>query len=55
MKYTKRFRMKSLTSGEYKGYNPTYFQTLQDRINSLRSYTRPTWYNKRTDTERKEK
>lgn len=52
MKYTKRFRIKSLTSNEYKGYRATYNDVLQDPIKHLKDFTRPTWYNKRTDTDR---
>lgn len=53
MRFTRRFRRKSLTKGEYKGYNATYNDVLQDRIRHLMNYTRPTWYNKRSDPNRK--
>lgn len=52
MKFRKKFHLKSFTSNEYKGYNATWHDTLQDRIRHLKNYERPTFYNKRSDPDR---
>ena len=54
MRYTRKYSRKSLTKPQYKGYNATYNDVLQDRIRHLLDFTRPTWYNKRSDPDRKQ-